>query len=75
LSPAATTIKKGTAVTWTNKDTGNHAIAQDDQNGQAFHSPELKSGESYTYTFSTAGTYSYKDVINPALTGTITVTQ
>jgi plastocyanin len=77
FSPTAVTIKKGATITWTNKDTANHAIAETDSGSGASsgpHSPQLKPNESYTYTFTTPGTYHYQCAIKPALTGTITVT-
>lgn len=74
FSPSVVTVKKGTAVTWTNKDTANHAIAGDDA-ASGLHSPQLKPNESYTHTFATAGTYHYTCAINPALSGTVTVTE
>jgi len=70
FNPASLTVKKGTAVTWTNNDSAAHAIAS--SNG--LHSPQLKSGESYTYTFTQAGIYPYEDVLVPGLNGTVTVT-
>lgn len=73
FSPNATTVKKGTAVTWTNNDTVNHALATDEETGGP-HSPQLKPGESYTFTFSKTGTFHYHCVLVPSLTGTVTVT-
>lgn len=78
FEPAASTVKKGTTVTWVNKDTANHAVGPNSSNqgGQAGpRSPQLKPNESYTYTFSAAGTYNYIDVLNPSHTGTISVTE
>ncbi len=73
FSPATVTVKKGTTITWTNKDTTDHAIAEADSLSGP-HSPQLKPNDSYTYTYSTPGTYHYQCAINPALTGTVTVT-
>lgn len=67
------TIAVGDTVQWVNKDEGGHAVAATDG---SFESPPLQSGESYSYTFETAGTYDYYDPTAPdlqALTGTITV--
>ena len=36
-------------------------------------SPILHKGVSYSFTFTAAGTYNYKDELHPKLTGTITV--
>lgn len=67
------TIPAGDIVQWVNKDEGGHAVAATDG---SFESPPLQSGETYSYTFETAGTYDYYDPTAPdldALTGTITV--
>jgi len=73
FSPASTTVKKGTALTWTNQDAEAHAIAMAD-GAAGPHSPQLKTGESYTYTFSQAGTYKYFCALHPSMTATVTVT-
>ncbi len=38
-----------------------------------FASPVLRPGRSYTFTFTVAGTYRYRDALNPSVTGTIKV--
>jgi plastocyanin len=71
FSPKTTTITQGDTVTWLNKDNANHQVLAD--KGQ-FVSPILKHNQSYSFTFNAAGTYTYKDELNPKrLTGTITV--
>lgn len=67
------TITVGDIVKWINKDEGGHAVAASDG---SFESPPLEMGESYSYTFDTAGTYEYYDPTAPdivGLSGTITV--
>ena len=54
-----------------NKDNANHQVLAD--KGQ-FVSPILRHNQSYSFTFNAAGTYTYKDELNPKrLTGTIIV--
>ncbi len=73
FSPAAVTVKKGATVTWTNKDTVGHTVTESDgQSGPS--SSTLNQGQSYSYTFGTAGTFHYKCTIHPYMTGTVTVT-
>jgi plastocyanin len=74
FSPKDVTIKAGTTVTWTNEDSMAHAIAETDTLTGP-HSPQLKTGQSYTYTFTKAGTYHYNCPIHPSMTATITVTE
>jgi plastocyanin len=71
FSPKSATITQGDTVTWVNKDNANHQVLAD--KGQ-FVSPILKRNQSYSFTFNAAGTYTYKDELNPKrLTGTIVV--
>ena len=71
FSPKSATITQGDTVTWVNKDNANHQVLAD--KGQ-FVSPILRHNQSYSFTFNAAGTYTYKDELNPKrLTGTIIV--
>ncbi len=53
-NPTQLTIAVGTTVTFTNKDNANHTVTS---TGNLFDSGTIKSGNSFTYTFSTAGTF------------------
>jgi plastocyanin len=70
FSPRIATISVGDTVTWANKDTVNHQVTAD--NG-AFTSPVLKPGESYSFTFSKADSYPYRDKLHEALRGSVNV--
>jgi plastocyanin len=70
FSPKSTTITQGDTVTWVNRDNANHQVLAD--KGQ-FVSPILRPKQSYSFTFNAAGTYTYKDELNPKLTGTVKV--
>lgn len=60
FSPANIKIKKGTTVTWTNKDSVQHDVAPDDPSPAFKGSGRLLSkGESYSFTFNTVGKYTY----------------
>jgi hypothetical protein len=65
------TINQGDTVKWTNSDKVNHQLVA---NNGAFASKVLRPGETYSFTFTAAGTYHYHDALHPSLTGTITVT-
>lgn len=74
FSPDNITVKKGTTVTWTNNDGIPHTVTEsDDQSGPS--SPTLSSGQTYSFTFNTAGTFKYHCTIHPGMTGTVTVTE
>jgi plastocyanin len=74
FSPANITVKKGTAVTWTNNDTVGHDVTETDgKDGPK--SSTLSKGESYSFTYTTVGTFKYHCSIHPDMTGTVTVTE
>ena len=71
FAPATLTVKAGTTVTWTNKDDIPHGIASADN---AFaRSKALDTGDSYSFTFTTPGTYRYFCYVHPPMTGTVVV--
>lgn len=74
FSPASITVTKGTTVTWTNNDTTAHTVVETDGKDGP-NSSDVKPGDSYTFTFSQAGTYQYHCSLHPQMTGTVTVTE
>lgn len=70
FSPTSVTISVGDTVRWTNRDRVNHQIVA--ATG-AFASPVLRPGQSYSFTFRAAGTYRYRDALEPAERGTVVV--
>ena len=73
FSPKDVTIKKGTTVTWTNQDSVIHTATSDTG---VFDSGNLSQGQSFSYTFSTAGTFPYVCTPHAAnMKATIVVTE
>ena len=70
FSPQNLTIKKGTTVTWINRDSAGHTVTAD---AMGPTSATLGTGDSYSYTFNTAGIYGYHCSIHPMMTGTVVV--
>ena len=68
FNPSSLTVKAGTTVTWTNKDSATHTVT-----GSGWESGELPTGTTYSHKFDTAGTYAYHCSIHPSMTGTIIV--
>jgi plastocyanin len=68
--PATRTIQTGDSIRWRNDDTVNHQVVAD--NGH-FASPVLRPRQTYTRTFTTAGTFRYRDALEPSERGTIVV--
>ena len=71
FSPKTFTVPAGATVTWTNHDSVPHVITS--ANDQFKKSPVLKTGQRFSNTFATAGTYSYFCSIHPRMTGKIIV--
>jgi len=70
FEPASVTIAVGDTVRWTNMDSAVHTI-----DGGRFRSEALRQGDSYSYTFSEAGTYYYMCTVHPyRVTGQVIVT-
>lgn len=69
FNPAIISVPTGTTVTWTNRDNITHTVT-----GSGFDSGRLDSGQTFSRTFSTAGTYDYKCSIHPNMSGTVAVT-
>lgn len=67
---SSTTVNKGTTVTWTNKDDMAHTVTADDN---SFTSGDLNKGDTYTHTFSAAGTVGYHCEIHPSMKATVVV--
>ncbi len=70
FNPASLTVAVGGAATWTNQDTTGHTVTADDG---SFDSKTLPNGQTFSQTFSTAGTFAYHCTIHPTMKGTIVV--
>jgi len=74
FKPGKITVKKGTKVTWTNKDTVQHTVTPDDEG--AFEGSELLAKDaSYSVTFDEVGSFAYHCKPHPQMTGTVEVTE
>jgi plastocyanin len=73
FSPMAITVKVGTTVTWTNKDSVSHTITADNVSSDAPSSMDIADGKSYSFTFKKAGTYTYHCFPHPYMHGTVIV--
>ncbi len=75
FSPDSLVVKKGTAVTWTNKDSAAHKIVSDSGDAVAFSSNTLQNSQTYSFTFNQAGTFTYHCGVHPSMKGTVVATQ
>lgn len=71
FSPANITVKVGTKVTWTNKDSVQHSATADDH---SFDTGLIAQNGSASYTFTKPGTYHYHCTPHPYMKGIVTVT-
>ena len=70
FGPAELTVRVGTTVKWTNRDDIPHTVVSTDK---VFKSKVLDTDETFSFTFSTAGTYPYFCSIHPKMTGKVVV--
>jgi plastocyanin len=71
FTPQTLTVKAGTTVTWINKDDIPHGIAS--SNNAFKKSGALDTDDSYSFTFTTPGTYQYLCYLHPHMVGSIVV--
>ncbi|MFD9965884.1 cupredoxin family copper-binding protein [Amycolatopsis sp. NPDC058986] len=70
--PAALTVRAGDTVTWMQHDEAPHDVVTTSA-PVAFRSPKLSQGQSWSYTFTQPGTYSYYCSVHPDMRATVTV--
>ncbi|HET7021476.1 MAG TPA: cupredoxin family copper-binding protein [Xanthobacteraceae bacterium] len=68
--PQRITVKAGTTVTWINEDDAPHTVAS---SNKLFKSKALDTGDKFSFTFTTPGTYAYFCSVHPHMTGTVVV--
>lgn len=72
FSPQTLTVKPGTKVVWTNRDSVAHTVTSD--SGAWPDSGPIASGQTFAHTFGKPGTYAYHCHIHPSMTATVVVT-
>ncbi|HSH55515.1 MAG TPA: cupredoxin family copper-binding protein [Candidatus Limnocylindrales bacterium] len=73
FTPAAIKVKVGDTVTWTNQDSVEHNVIATKADPAAPNGPLIGKGETYSFTFTKAGTYEYYCSPHPHMKGTIVV--
>lgn len=74
FSPKSLTIKAGTTVIWKNMTQTPHTVTSDD--GKSFNSGDstpVTAGATFSFKFTTAGTFAYHCDFHPFMTATIIV--
>ena len=72
FDPEELTISVGDTVTWTNNDGMSHT-ATSTSGPESFDSGNIGSGDTWSFTFTEAGTYEYKCDYHSSMTATIIV--
>jgi plastocyanin len=72
FEPAEQTITSGESITWQNDGREPHNVIDADG---AWESPALSNGQTYTFTFTTPGTYTYFCSIHSGMLGTIIIAE
>lgn len=75
FTPKKITVKKGTSVTWVNRDSARHDIVPDEPSDDFKASELFGQDQSYSVTFNTVGTYAYHCTPHPFMKGTVEVTE
>jgi len=70
FGPQTVTVPVGATVTWTNRDDIPHTVVSTEG---VFKSKVRDTDETFSYTFTKAGTYPYFCSVHPKMTGTIVV--
>jgi len=65
------TVAPGATVTWVNDDEEPHTIVAED--GKSFRSKTLDTGDTFSFTFMSAGTFGYFCSVHPHMTGKVVV--
>ena len=68
--PATVTVSAGSTVTWTNQDSAPHTVTSETG---LFDSVRLSTNDSFNYTFTGRGTFSYYCTIHPSMKGEVIV--
>jgi plastocyanin len=70
FSPPTITVAAGTTVKWTNDDDIPHTVRAVDG---SFHSKAMDTADSYAFTFTKPGVYSYFCSLHPKMVGKVVV--
>lgn len=75
FAPQVITVKAGTTVTWTNYDAAPHSVDPGTPSAPTglWNSGDLTQGQSFSYTFTTAGVYAYYCDEHSGMTGVVIV--
>jgi amicyanin len=72
--PMSIKVKVGSTVTWTNEDSVHHNVVATTASADAPNGPLIGQGQTYSFKFTKAGTYSLYCQVHPYMHSTVIVT-
>ena len=73
FQPATIRVKAGTTVTWINCEPEGFDAHTSTSDAAVWNSPFLEPGQSFSYTFATAGSFDYHCLPHPSMRGIVVV--
>lgn len=70
FEPERLEVPTGAEVVWTNQDAVDHTVTSRDDE---FDSGTMNEGDTFAHNFSEPGTFEYRCLIHPTMTGTVVV--
>jgi len=70
FNPSSISVAAGTTITWTNKDAIAHTVTS---NSNLFSSGSIGFGGTFSFKFTTAGTFPYFCSVHPSMVASVTV--
>ena len=70
FQPMITTVSTGTTITWYNNDTVDHTVTST-SGPTSFDSGVIRPGETFSFTFTEAGTYDYHCTLHSSMRGQV----
>lgn len=72
FDPGTIEVKVGTTITWTNNDSAPHTVTANDR---SFDSGRMEQGQTFSFTFETAGEFEYFCEYHPGMAAVVIVTE
>jgi plastocyanin len=73
FTPATITVKAGTTIKWTNKDSASHTVTSDQGDSESFESGSLGNAAIWSYQFNNVGTFPYHCAVHPGMKASVIV--
>lgn len=75
FDPFSISVQPGTSVTWTNDDTVLHTVTGNEEHPDGKFDRMINSGDKFSFTFDTPGTYEYGCIVHPWAKGVVVVSE